>query len=378
MPAQRMLYVDNLRLCAIVLVVALHSAITYSGLGGWYYKEGLPIGRASLWGFAIAQCFLQAFFMGTLFMLAGYYAAAALKSKGTGAFLKGRLARLGVPTLVYMLAIGPLTHHMAANRGKSMTAAAVLDEYTRYVASFKFLGGSGPMWFALALLIFCAVYALAGALAGGVNPERHPRPFPSRLPVLLSLAASAGAFLLRLEWPMGTNVLNMQLCYFSQYVILFCLGIAAHGADWFDAIPYDLGRRLLAAAFLGVPVLAAIFASSGALEGDVRLWGGMNWVSAVFSVWESFTGVFMSVGLVAVLRERWNTQTPLVSDMSASGFAVYVFHPPVVVGVTLLLTPVALPAFPKFLLAFSLALPASFFLAKLVRATPLLREMVKS
>lgn len=378
MAAQRMLYVDNLRMSAIVLVVALHSAITYSGLGGWYYKEGLPVGAVALWSFAIAQCFLQAFFMGTLFMLAGYYAAAALKAKGTAVFLKGRVARLGVPTLFYMLLINPLTHHMASDRGKSMTASAILDEYIRYVMSLQFLGGTGPMWFALALLIFCVLYALIGALAGGVNPERHPRPFPAGLPVLLAVAASLLAFLIRLKWPIGTNVLNMQLCYFSQYIILFGFGVAAHDGDWLNAIPYELGRRCLMAAALCIPVLAGIFALSGTLSGNEDFRGGMNLTSAAFSVWESFTGVFMSVGLVAVLREKWNSQTPLVADMSASGFAVYVFHPPVVVGVTLLLTPVALPAFPKFLLAFALALPACFALARLMRATPGLREMVRS
>ena len=75
MPAQRFGFIDNMRLAMIVLVVCLHSAITYSGLGGWYYKEPTDLPQAEHLGFLVGQCFLQAFFMGALFMLAGHFAA---------------------------------------------------------------------------------------------------------------------------------------------------------------------------------------------------------------------------------------------------------------------------------------------------------------
>ncbi len=37
---ERLLYIDNLRVLMIVFVIVQHLAVTYSGFGSWYYKEG--------------------------------------------------------------------------------------------------------------------------------------------------------------------------------------------------------------------------------------------------------------------------------------------------------------------------------------------------
>lgn len=377
MQQERMYYVDNLRLLVIILVVCLHAAISYSGLGSWYYTEGLALGRATHLFFAVFQCFLQAFFMGALFMVAGYFAAASLRSRGTREFLKGRCIRLGLPTLCYMLAINPLTVYFLKDWDHSLITVSFPRYYAHYLTSLTFLSGTGPMWFALALLIFCVVYSLVRAVIWAATvPAAWP--FPPRFPVLLALAVSAGAFSLRLVWPIGTGISNMQLCYFSSYVLLFCFGIAAHGNGWLERITYTLGLRCLIVAFLGIAVLLAFIVYGVPLEGNEAFRGGLNWQSLFFSVWESFTGVFMSVGLAAVLRKHWNSQGAFVKGLSASAFAVYMFHAPILVLLAQLLRPVELAAFPKFLLLFALALPISFGAARLIRATPLLRDMVRS
>ncbi len=36
---RRLYFVDNIRSFVIVQVVVLHAAVTYSGLGMWYYQE---------------------------------------------------------------------------------------------------------------------------------------------------------------------------------------------------------------------------------------------------------------------------------------------------------------------------------------------------
>src|SRR5579863_9311389 len=46
--SRRLLYIDNLRWTMIVLVVTLHAAVTYSGMGSWYYKEPVKPGPAAL------------------------------------------------------------------------------------------------------------------------------------------------------------------------------------------------------------------------------------------------------------------------------------------------------------------------------------------
>lgn len=374
----RMLFVDNLRLAVIVLVVCQHAAVTYSGLGGWYYKETLPQSLTSHLFFGVYETFAQSFFMGVLFLLAGYYAAASLRAKGTWAFIKGRFVRLGAPALFYMAVLQPLIIYYLLNGVQVRIDVPFAVYYRHYLTSREFPSGSGPMWFALALLVFCLVYALAKLRARPAGPIPESAVLPARLVWGLAAAASLGAFLLRLCWPLGTNVLNMQLGFFSQYIILFCFGTAAYGRNWLLGVDAARGRRLVLAAVAGIPLLVVLVFASGALEGNTAYRGGLNWSSAAFAVWESFTGVFMAVGLLGVLRAGWNTQTPLVQALSAGAFAVYVFHPPVLIAITLGLRSVELGAWPKYLLACVLALPACFAVAWLVLRTPLLREMVRS
>jgi surface polysaccharide O-acyltransferase-like enzyme len=104
----RLAFIDNLRWVMIVLVVSMHAAVTYSHLGSWYFMEDPKPGPLVLLFFAAYQSFLQAFFMGLLFLIAGYFVPAAFDRKGPGHFLRDRAVRLGIPSLVYMVAIQPV------------------------------------------------------------------------------------------------------------------------------------------------------------------------------------------------------------------------------------------------------------------------------
>src|SRR5438876_1909371 len=84
----RLDFVDNLRWLMIVLVVSMHAAVTYSHIGSWYFMEGEKPGIAATAFFATYQAFLQAFFMGLLFLIAGYFVPGAFDEKGIRRFLR--------------------------------------------------------------------------------------------------------------------------------------------------------------------------------------------------------------------------------------------------------------------------------------------------
>ena len=67
--------------------------------------------------------------------------------------------------------------------------------------------------------------------------------------------------------------------------------------------------------------------------------GGLTWESAGYSLWESFVAVAMSIGLIAVFREKFNHQSKLVKMLSDNSFAVYMFHPMIIVPIAILLSP---------------------------------------
>ncbi len=91
----RLHYLDNLRTFAVMLVLLHHTAITYGASGGWYYHE---VDDASLTSIILTlYCAVdQAFFMGLLFFISGYFSPISLDHKGTARFLGDKLVRLGI------------------------------------------------------------------------------------------------------------------------------------------------------------------------------------------------------------------------------------------------------------------------------------------
>ena len=80
--AARLVFIDNIRWVMIFFVFSMHVAVTYSGNGGWYYKEHGQVSKPELFIFVTYQAFLQSFFMGLLVFVAGYFVPGAYDKKG--------------------------------------------------------------------------------------------------------------------------------------------------------------------------------------------------------------------------------------------------------------------------------------------------------
>ena len=155
--SSRLGYLDNFRWVVIVLVLSMHSAVTFSPFGNWYYREHPTLDFGTILFFGTYQAFLQAFFMGLLFFIAGYFTPRSYDAKGARRFLRDRCLRLGVPALLYMLAVGPLTEYFCvpflAHPALVSGCLAPLRHERRGAVQ------ASPLWFCLALLIFATAYA---------------------------------------------------------------------------------------------------------------------------------------------------------------------------------------------------------------------------
>src|SRR5579884_3874786 len=141
--ASRVLFIDNLRWTMIVLVIAQHAMVTYSNIGHWYYNETMPYSRGTYLFFVTWESWMQAFFMGLLFFIAGFFAPAKFDRKGAGRFLRDRAFRLGLPTLIYMLLIAPAIIFLLLPPSNRPTSVPPLSQIGN--------GMIGPMWFCVAL-----------------------------------------------------------------------------------------------------------------------------------------------------------------------------------------------------------------------------------
>lgn len=368
--AKRLDYIDNLRWVMIILVVGIHSAVTYSHLGRWYYNVEAVPDLVSRLAFIAFQASLQAFFMGFMFFLAGYFVPTAYDRKGFGRFLSDRFVRLGLPTLFYVFVI-----HIGMGLfllGWYGTMDPV-TAYTRYLVKFTWLDGSGPMWFALALLVFSAIYALFRLVSPKPETRVQVPTAPSFAAILgVGLVMGALTLLVRQVAPMGSSWYNMQFCYFPQYVVLFFLGIAARRRGWVEALPVRWGQPVLWTAIIGAPLtLIGVVMMATMAKVPVEAFNtGWVWPAAAFAFWEQIFCVLFCTGFLIVFREVFNRRGKLSGFFSDNGFAVYVIHPPVLVAISLAMRPLGWPPLAMFATAWLLAATASFAVAAGLRLLP--------
>jgi hypothetical protein len=146
------LLVDNLRIALIALVVAHHAGQPYGPTGGvWLFSEArqAPI----LGAFFTVNASLG---MGLFFLLAAYFLPASYDRKGTLAFLRDRVLRLGLPFFLGSLLIFVPAYYMTEGRASSGPRAFWRDFVLVYFGPWHL----GHLWFLADLLAYTAAYAL--------------------------------------------------------------------------------------------------------------------------------------------------------------------------------------------------------------------------
>ena len=239
-PTSRLFYVDHLRASLVSLVVLHHLALVYGAFFPFYYVEPPftdPLALPVLLAFAL---FNQSFFMGALFLLAGYFTPGSFDRKGLGSFLKERLLRLGIPLIVFIFILSPIS-----NIGVFLMPAELTGITTPLTwQAYPHLLGMGPMWFLAMLLIFTFSYAAWRRLtinrASAPIIESSP-PSYRRIGIFI-LVLAAVSYLVRIIIPMGRIVADFPtLAYLPQYISFFVIGTIAYRRNWFRNMPSSMG-----------------------------------------------------------------------------------------------------------------------------------------
>ena len=374
--APRLPWVDHVRTFMIVLVVNMHACVTASHVGDWYVLvEPEPPMRLKLW-FIFWQGHLQAFFMGLLFFLAGCFAHGSLARRGARAFLLERGRRLGLPALLYMLVLHPFI--VIGLNPWHARFPPFAEFYRDYVTSGKFLSKNGPLWFALALLIFCTVLTAWRRLRP--VPPDQPAPAPTARQLwLFGLSLAGATFAVRVVQPIGTDVMNFQLCFFPQYIAAFAVGLAAARHGWLaELATARTARRAGWLALTGGPLLlAGVIIAGGPISPDhIPYFGGWTPQSLGYAFWEQFTGLGLALGVLSWFSRQLNRSAFLLTWLGDRAFAVYVFHAPVLIALTMAFRPLGLNPFALAAVLTIATLLATYAIADLVRRLPGLRSIL--
>jgi Acyltransferase family len=374
MPQQsgKIFYIDRIKVILTILVVLHHTFITYGAPGGWYFSQ-----KTSLMGALIPMTLFvsinQSFFMGFFFFLSAYFIGPSFARKGASRFLADRLLRLGVPLVFYSLLLSPLLTYIVY-----YFAEANHISYTQFLHGFHPWIDFGVLWFVAALLIFTIIYVLCRTV---FKTARIPKLGTPTFVSIVSFALTIGfiSFLVRIWFPVGVVIkpLGFQPGHFSQYVALFILGLIASKNKWLDSISFKTGKKfgmLILILLLVFPCFYIIMQKSN-LGPDLYA-GGFHWQPLLYAVWEQLMGFSLITVLLCYGKKLWNSSSALVSRLSRYTFAVYIFHPLILISLSVALRNWPVDPAVKLLVVAPLAVVGSFLLASLIVMIPGVKKII--
>ncbi|MEP6610878.1 MAG: acyltransferase [Mucilaginibacter sp.] len=371
-PTKKIFYIDDLKVVLTVLVILHHCSITYGAPGSWYYSQKSTQAGAII-PMTMFVAINQSFFMGFFFFLSSYFIGPSYNRKGPARFTADRLLRLGVPLLFYSCVLSPflsfLVYYYAG--GHHIT-------YLQYLGGFDSWIDFGVLWFVAALLLFTLVYILWRQVIKTRMPKSLATPSAGTI-ILFASIVGCISFLVRTIFPVGwvLKPLGFQLGHFSQYTVLFIIGLVAYKNNWLDGLSPKTGKQLMWLVVLLIVLFPVFYIIKEKLNTPLDWYsGGWHWQSLMYSVWEQLIGFSIITALLCYGKKLWNKSSVLVNKLSRYTFAVYIFHPLLIISLSMAVRNWAVEPALKFLVVGPLAVIGSFLLASVLVLVPGVKKVI--
>lgn len=329
---------DNLRAILMWLGILLHVAAIYAvqPLANPWRDE-----QRTVWAdFAVTS--IHVFRMPAFFMLAGFFSALLVQSRGPGGLLRHRLARLALPFALFWpllwvatgLAAWLFLNRMALGHwGLGEPTAlkmAWLDKPDTLHLWFLWL----LLWFNLALVAALQLprrwFAPLGAVLGWL--ARRPWGFALlAVPLWIAGMGYPGALVIT------SNAFRPPWNEWLYYGVFFAFGLVLHAqqADLFPRLQRHWGR------------CAAAGLACYALTAAEVVWHGPLWLMAYSYHCATWLWCFAAIGLA--LRQL-GSPNPRLAYLADSAYWVYLVHYPMTILFGALLFQLPLPAWLKIAL----------------------------
>ncbi len=347
---------DNLRAGTVALVFVYHVLYLFNAsgvLGGVGSFDEVQYQDAILY-------FVYPWFMLLLFALAGMAARYSLEKRSHRQFLSSRTQKLLVPSTLGLFVFQWMVGYLNMKNGGGLEQLSVaLPQGIRGLVLYlvAVLSGTGPLWFAQLLWVYCLLLVLLRKLDKGDRLYA----FCGRAGMGTTLAAGL------LVWG-GAQLLNAPLITvyrFGIYFVAFLLGyyLLSQGK-----VQRELKR-------LRWPLLAAALAMGA---GFVALHWGRNFTGD--DILESFyTNAYAWVGALAAVAcgQAWlDRETGFSKWLVGKSWGIYVCHYLPLLAAAIWLNGTGLPAAAVYLLTALLGGVGTLALYELLRRIPVVRWSV--
>jgi hypothetical protein len=365
--AQSSLALSNMRALVILTVLAFHSVLAYLGSLGPtafpfdqspYQWRAFPIVDSHRWfGFDIFCAWQDVYLMSLMFFLSALFTWPSLARKGSWKFLTDRVLRLGVPFAFALIVIMPVALYPVY---RVSAADPSLAAYGQHLLALPFWP-NGPMWFLWQLLALAAVATGLHRFAphwvealGRWSSSAGSR--PGRYFIGL-VTASALAYVpmalifTPMDWS-NHGLFAIQLSRPLHYAVYYFAGLGV-GA-------FGLQRGLLAPDGKLARDWAAWLACALAF---LVLWMGLTALSMAYAPPPSALQVLVDVSftlacasgcffVMATCLRFATKRSPMLDQLAAISFGLYLFHYVFVVWLQYALIDVALFAIAKAAIVF--------------------------
>jgi hypothetical protein len=351
-------YADNLKTLLVAGVIVGHTTMAWTGIGNWVFKEP-QVGEPVL-SILSMMIIVAMFGMSLFFFIAGMFTPRSLARKGLRRFLVDRTIRLGLPMLLFIVAMSPIIEYVDpenASWDRGFWA------FTRHI---WWPPAPGPTWFLGVLLLFSAVYAVMRTIRP-VSPT--PRPLRARQLLIPMGVVVVASYVIRIVVPLGEERWRLALGQAPGWVAGFTLGVLAAERGWLPVKP-GVARAARWAAWLTYAASALILGFMATDATYPEFAGGGAWQSLLVAACEGILVVTMPLWLLDVFRRRFDHQGLFAREMSRSAFAAFLVHQLVLVGLVLVSRGTGWPPELNFVAVSLLGVAISFGFGSMVRRLP--------
>lgn len=110
-------------------------------------------------------------------------------------------------------------------------------------------------------------------------------------------------------------------------------------------------------------------------DGKMLIFGGLNTPALLYAFWESFFCVSFIIALMGIAKAKWNYQNSFMKFLSENTFGIYVFHAPVLIGLSILTKDIHPGILPKFFIIGFLAITTSLIVSWIIRKIPVVGKI---
>ncbi|KAL1860288.1 hypothetical protein Daus18300_009343 [Diaporthe australafricana] len=344
---------DHLRTFLTGLVIVHHTAIPYGGAGNWQFRSQLFDKDLLSQPLLLFNGFNQSFFMGLFFWISGRMSAQALSKPGASKaeFLRAKLIRLGIPTILNTILGPPLATCLAQGR-----VSGVYQEYWGQLRSVK-----GVTWYTATLLAFDFVAATVQRQTPD-DKTGGPETISYSILEIINIhgwpLTAVASFLIRLRYPVGVPLapLGVQPAYLAQYMLAYALGyLSLQQGDprmtgpfetrptkareepvktGSDSLERMAKRSLLLAVAMSAVTLPVCFLTS---DGGPAWVGGWNFRAAAYAVWNEWSFMLVGPALMEYFQTHHSKPTNSWLWQPRYSYIAFIIHAPLSVALEVLL-----------------------------------------